>query len=284
VTSETYRRASSGSAEVEKADSKIDPDNRLVWKFPLQRLEAEPIRDALLVVAGRLDLCVGGKSFDDGKDGSNRRAAYMARGYLAYTNVMPDFLQSFDAEDGRMTCPRRNQTVTAPQALFMMNNELVEDVSGRFAERLKKEADGDVAKAITLGFRIALCRPPSDAERTKALDYVQGDPGRLTNVHWTHPLLAPLRDHPQLLEAVVAWFACDLNVNDAAARLHLHPNSLRYRLARVDEVTGRALHALPNLVDLYLALRSEARLPLEILQKAAPTSSSPPVPRPGRRS
>jgi purine catabolism regulator len=97
-------------------------------------------------------------------------------------------------------------------------------------------------------------------------------------------LLAPLRDHPQLLEAVVAWFACDLNVNDAAARLHLHPNSLRYRLARVDEVTGRALHALPNLVDLYLALRSEARLPLEILQKAAPTSSSPTVPRPGRRS
>jgi len=97
-------------------------------------------------------------------------------------------------------------------------------------------------------------------------------------------LLAPLRDHPQLLEAVVAWFACDLNVNEAAARLHLHPNSLRYRLTRVDEVTGRALHALPNLVDLYLALRSEARLPLEILQKPASMSSSPTVPRPGRRS
>jgi hypothetical protein len=108
----------------------------------------------------------------------------MARGYLAYTNAMPDFLQTFDAEDGRMTCPRRNQTVTAPQALFMMNNELVQDTSGRLAERLKKEAGGDVTKAITLGFRIALGRPPSGAERTKALDYVQGDPAQLKGLAW----------------------------------------------------------------------------------------------------
>jgi hypothetical protein len=184
VTSETYRRASSGPVEGERANARSDPDNRMLWKFPLRRLEAEPIRDALLVVAGRLDLSVGGKSFADGKDGSNRRAAYMTRGYLAYTNAMPDFLQTFDAEDGRMTCPRRNQTVTAPQALFMMNNELVEDVSGRFAERLKKEADGDVANAITLGFRIALGRPPSAAERAKALDYVKDDPARLKGLAW----------------------------------------------------------------------------------------------------
>ena len=184
VTSETYRRASSGPAERETTNSRIDPDNRLLWKFPLRRLEAEPIRDALLVVAGRLDLSVGGKSFEDGKDGSNRRAAYIARGYLAYTNAMPDFLQTFDAEDGRMSCPRRNQTVTAPQALFMMNNELMEDASSRFAERLKKEAAGDITTAITLGFRIALGRPPSDAERTKALDYVQGDPARIKGLSW----------------------------------------------------------------------------------------------------
>ena len=169
---------------MERGDSKIDPDNRLLWKFPLQRLEAEPIRDALLVVAGRLDLSVGGKSFDDGKDGSNRRAAYMARGYLTYTNVMPDFLQSFDAEDGRMTCPRRNQTVTAPQALFMMNNDLVEHVSGRIAERLKNEAGGDVSRAVILGFRIALGRPPSETERRKALDYVQDDAARIKGLAW----------------------------------------------------------------------------------------------------
>ena len=184
VTSETYRRASAGPADRERANSRIDPDNRLLWKFPLRRLEAEPIRDALLVVAGKLDLSVGGKSFEDGTAGANRRAAYMARGYLANTNAMPDYLQTFDAEDGRMSCPRRNQTVTAPQALFMMNNELVEDASGRFAERLKKESGGDVPTAITLGFRIALGRPPSSGELAKALDYVQRDPARIKGLAW----------------------------------------------------------------------------------------------------
>ena len=186
VTSETYRRASAGPADRATANRRIDPDNQLLWKFPLRRLEAEPIRDALLAVAGRLDLTVGGKSFEDGKgDGdSNRRAAYLSRGYLAYTNAMPDYLQTFDAEDGRMACPRRNLTVTAPQALFMMNNELVQDASARLAERLRKESGGELSAAVALGFRIALGRLPSDTERAGALDYVQDDPGRIKGFAW----------------------------------------------------------------------------------------------------
>ena len=184
VTSETYRRASAGPEDTERANSRLDPDNRFLWKFPLRRLEAEPIRDALLVVAGRLDLGLGGKSFEDGTAGENRRTVYMSRGYLSYTNAMPDYLQTFDAEDGRVSCPRRNQTVTAPQALFMMNNGLVEDASGRFAERLRKESGEEVTAAITLGFRIALGRPPSDSELKKALNYLQGDPTRFKGLAW----------------------------------------------------------------------------------------------------
>ena len=186
VTSDTYRRASSGPAEEESANRQIDPDNKLLWKFPLRRLEAEPIWDALLAVAGKLDLTAGGKSFEDGKgDGSsNRRAAYMSRGYLSFTNAMPDYLQTFDAEDGRMACPRRNQTVTAPQALFMMNHKLVEDVCRGFAERLAKESGGDCPGAVTLGFRIALGRPPSNSERARALDYLKGDPDRVKGFAW----------------------------------------------------------------------------------------------------
>jgi hypothetical protein len=182
VTSETYRRASAGPADLETANRRIDPDNRWLWKFPLRRLDAEPIRDALLAMADRLDLSVGGKGFEG--DTSNRRSAYMSRGYLSYTNAMPDFLQSFDAEDGRMVCPRRNQTVTAPQALFLMNNELVEDATRQFAERLRKESGGDMTAALTLGFKIALGRPPRDTERSKALEYVQGDPARIKGFAW----------------------------------------------------------------------------------------------------
>ena len=186
VTSETYRRASSGPPDRESANRRIDPEDQFLWKFPLRRLEAEPIRDALLLVAGELDLTVGGKSFEGGKTGvdSNRRAAYMSRGYLSFTNAMPDYLQTFDAEDGRMACPRRNQTVTAPQALFMMNHELVEEVCSRFAERLAKESCGDCATAVTRGFRIALGRPPSDAELARALDYLQSEPGKVKGFAW----------------------------------------------------------------------------------------------------
>lgn len=189
VTSDAYRRGSAGPAGQEAANAKIDPDNQMLWKFPLRRLEAEPIRDALLTVAGRLDLKVGGKSFEDGKgdgtgDGADRRAAYMSRGYLAYTNVMPDYLLTFDAEDGRMTCPRRNQTVTAPQALFMMNSALVDDSAGRFAARLGTESKGDLGRAVTLGFEMALGRAPSAPERTRALKCLGGDRDRLKDLAW----------------------------------------------------------------------------------------------------
>src|SRR5207244_12312913 len=118
---------------------RVDPDNQMLCKFPLRRLEAEPIRDAMLLVAGKLDLALGGKSFDAVKSetGSIRRSAYMSRGYQSFADAMPGYLQTFDAEDGRTVCPRRNQTVTAPQALWMMNNDVVENASAQFAERLK---------------------------------------------------------------------------------------------------------------------------------------------------
>jgi len=186
VTSETYRRASAGPAEHDAANHRIDPENQLLWKFPLRRLEAEPIRDAMLFGAGNLELTVGGKSFEAGKTNnpSNRRTAFMARGYQSFADALPDYLQTFDAEDGRAVCPRRNQTVTAPQALFMMNDELAESSSGGFADRLKKDSAGNLPAAVALGYRIALGRPPTDSEVAKALDYLQGDPGRVKGFAW----------------------------------------------------------------------------------------------------
>ena len=83
-----------------------------------------------------------------------------------------------------MVCPRRNPTVTAPQALFMMNNELVEDASDRLAERLRKESGGNLSAAVALAFRIALGRPPSNSERARALDYLKGDPDRVKGFAW----------------------------------------------------------------------------------------------------
>ena len=186
VTSETYRRASAGPRELEATNQRIDPGNLNYWKFPLRRLEAEAIRDSLLLVAGRLDPAVGGKSFLAGNPEMEpgRRTLYMSRGYKTYQEAMPDYLQTFDAEDGRAVCPRRNQTVTAPQALFMMNSDRTDLTSARLAERLAQDCVGDLSGAVTLTFRTTLGRPPTENERTQALAYLENDSRRIKSLAW----------------------------------------------------------------------------------------------------
>jgi hypothetical protein len=78
----------------------------------------------------------------------------------------------------------RTQTVTAPQALFLMNSDVIDRASAKFAERLKKEAGGDLAAAVNLAYRIALVRPPSPLEKNRALAYLENNPARLKNFAW----------------------------------------------------------------------------------------------------
>ena len=194
VTSDAYRRASEASPELFQASRKVDPNNALYWRFPLQRLEAEPIWDSILTAAGNLDLTVGGPSFDIGgtrgrrfgssTGATNRRAAYMIRGYSTSRDVVPTFLQAFDVDDGRAPCPLRTQTVTAPQALFLMNSDVIDQACVRFAARLRKDAGGNLHTAIDLGYRIALARIPSPAEMERSLTYLENDPARLKGFAW----------------------------------------------------------------------------------------------------
>lgn len=186
VLSDTYRRASIGPHELLEANQRVDPENRTLWRFPLRRLEAEPIRDSLLAASGKLDLRLGGKSFDGEKSGDDtrRRAAYMARGYRTYQDVMPDYLQVFDAEDGRAVCPRRTETVTAPQALYLMNHDFTQRAAGYLAEQLPRGSSVDWADAITQGFRRVLGRPPDASEQARAQQYLGGRPDRLEGLAW----------------------------------------------------------------------------------------------------
>jgi hypothetical protein len=108
----------------------------------------------------------------------------MIRGYSTNSDVTPQFLQVFDADDGRAPCPMRTQTVTAPQGLFMMNSDEIETASTKFAERLSKESAGDFTAALDLGYRLTFSRPPSPAERDKALTYIESDPARLKGFAW----------------------------------------------------------------------------------------------------
>lgn len=198
LTSNVYRLASFGDKDLMKKNLSADPSGRFLWSFRLRRLEAEPIWDSILSAAGNLDTSLGGPSFDietrvaprgrgaapasDAK--MNRRGAYIVRGFSTSREIVPNFLQSFDVDDGRAPCPVRTQTVTAPQGLFMMNSPEIEKATAMFGARLEKESAGDLNKAVDLGYRIALSRPPSPGEKDTALSHVASDPKRLKNLAW----------------------------------------------------------------------------------------------------
>jgi hypothetical protein len=200
VTSDTYKLSSQVDASRDVESINADPANVYLWHFRLQRLEAEPLWDSILSAAGDLDLSVGGPSFDIGRQAAkrdpifdnrppldrrtNRRAAYMIRGYSTNRDILPNFLQTFDVDDGRVPCPLRTQTVTAPQALFMMNSEEIEKATTLFAKRLEKESGGDLKRAVGVAYRITLARPPSVSETSRALEYLQNDPTRLKDFAW----------------------------------------------------------------------------------------------------
>lgn len=201
VTSQAYKMASDTGPEF--ADNqRIDPSNTYLWHFRLQRLEAEPIWDSIHFAAGTLDLQAGGPSFDPGEGaksrrrgsaatadptkghGKVRRAAYMTRGFSSSRDVTPNFLQSFDVDDGRAPCPMRTQTVTAPQALYLMNSAEIENATTELAARLQTEAKGDLTNAVDLAYRLTLDRPASPPEKDRAVAYLQNDPSRLKQLSW----------------------------------------------------------------------------------------------------
>ncbi len=199
VTSDVYKRSSEASEAVTVANNKIDAGNAYLWHFNLQRLEAEPIWDEILSSSGTLDLSVGGRSFDPNPQGgggggrrggqqadarTNRRGIYMVRGYSPNRDVVPNFLQAFDVDDGRIPCPMRTQTVTAPQSLFMMNNPVIEKASVKLAERVEKESAGDLNMAVDLAYKITLSRAPSASEKDGSLTFLNNDPKRLKNFSW----------------------------------------------------------------------------------------------------
>ncbi len=200
VTSDAFKSESSFDPVLFAANLKADPDNVYLWHFRLQRLEAEPIWDSIWAAAGSLNTSVGGPSFDvensarkagkkiDGvahaMQSTSRRGAYLVRGYSSQRNIVPHFLEIFDVDDGRVPCPLRTSTVTAPQALFLMNSPAIERACGQLARRLKQESGGDLEQAVNLAYRITVARSPTSLETGHALAYLDHDPSRLTNLAW----------------------------------------------------------------------------------------------------
>jgi hypothetical protein len=188
VTSATYRQ----SSDVEEnsaasAPQAVDSTNSLYWRANRRKIDAESLRDSMLLVAGKLDDRMGGPAFQDfviekpehsphyeyqlhdAEDPrSHRRSVYR---FLVRSQTQP-FMTTLDCADPSMIVDKRNETVTALQALALLNNKLVLSMSRHTALRIAAGSPDETTQIDSV-FRLALGRFPSADERESLIEYAR---------------------------------------------------------------------------------------------------------------
>ena len=210
VTSTAYRQDSRNPAAVA-----VDPDNVLMARAGVRRLDAESLRDSMLMAAGRLNPKAGGPPVTIGRDllgrvmegreeldGNGDIVKVVAAGdeglrrslYVTWRRSLPlTVLDTFDAPAMLPNCEQRGCSTVAPQSLFMLNDAFVLGNSLELAARLRRERPGDLRGQIALAWQILTSRPPTDAEAVEALAHVAEQTESLRLFHAAHP---PAQDAP----------------------------------------------------------------------------------------
>lgn len=198
LTSRTYQQSSARS----EASDRVDPENLLLSRMTLRRLDAEALRDSMLAVSGRLNSRVGGPPSamtvrSDGlimetaaADNTFRRSVYLQ---LRRTE-MPTLLSAFDYPEMQPNCHQRGTATVATQALILMNNQAVRELAAGVAQRLlaaqtptqpalaesaplseqrQLSGDSDDAEQVRGAYQIVLSRSPTPLELEEATAALQ---------------------------------------------------------------------------------------------------------------
>jgi hypothetical protein len=183
VLSSTYRQASSYDA----AFASIDADNRFLWRMNRTRLDAEAVRDSVLAAGGSLDVRMGGAGFelfrfkDDHSpvyehaavDCINDPANWRRTVYRFTVRSVPNpFLDCLDCADPNLNVPVRNTTLTALQALALLNDPFLIKQAECFAERLRRTGV-DKGGQIDAAYELAFGRLPRAWERDALAGYIR---------------------------------------------------------------------------------------------------------------
>jgi hypothetical protein len=180
LTSGTWRQG--GALLADPQGFERDPENKWLWHFPRQRLEAEMIRDGVLAVAGRLDPAMGGSLVgwkndeytpeDDVSERSRRRTLYLP----VVRDRVYDLLTLFDFANPSVGVSRRTPTVVSHQALFWMNSPWVKEQSRALASDLRSDGGLVSSDGVRLAYERVLGRPPTEAEQARSLAFLS-NPG-----------------------------------------------------------------------------------------------------------
>jgi hypothetical protein len=181
LMSATYRQASAHRPEC----AIVDADNRHLWRMNRLRLDAEEVRDAVLAVSGKLNAAMGGPGFElfrfkddhspiyDHTDlekihdpTTYRRTVYR----FSVRSVPNPFLECLDCADPNLNVPVRNTTLSALQALALLNDPFMLRQADHFADRVRRSSP-DIKQQIEAAYCLALGRPPSSSERTAFASY-----------------------------------------------------------------------------------------------------------------
>jgi hypothetical protein len=190
MTSTAYRQ----SSRRDSRGDQIDPENRLYWRKPVQRLDAEVIRDTILATSGALNQTMFGppvpvrpdvhgqiivgidKTEGDNKmpvDISLKGEEFRRSIYIQVRRSRPlAMLHVFDAPVMEVNCERRQSSTVPTQSLMLMNSQFILDQAARFAQRLQKEAGDDRTKQIARGWQLAFSRGPTVTELDEALAFL----------------------------------------------------------------------------------------------------------------
>jgi len=194
LLSNTYRQSSAepATAALKALTTEKDPENKLLWRFTRERLDAEQLRDAMLAASGKLNPAVGGPSVmvpvlpelvaglykpaqwqvtRDPKE-HNRRSIYL----ISKRNLRLPIMESFDQTDALLSCARREAATHAPQALELLNGDFANQQAEAFAERLKAEAGPNPQRQVELAYRLVTGNAPNPKETALAVAFLKNQP------------------------------------------------------------------------------------------------------------
>jgi hypothetical protein len=172
MLSATYQQSSVASSD----QLRLDPDNRWLGRMNVRRLEAEAIRDAMLVASGQLDPRLGGPA--KGDLNLPRRSLYIQ----TVRQDRGNFSTLFDAANPEQSVEKRTVSTVAPQALFLLNSPFVRTQAEHLARRLREEVKGDDGQRIDLAYRWLYGRPASVEEVRIGGEFLNGS--RETKTAW----------------------------------------------------------------------------------------------------
>jgi len=208
----------------------LDPANTLLWRMNRRRLEGEELWDSMVSIAGVLKLELYGRSIVpplskedlDGKyklkqwgnvtsdPEQYRRGIY----FLSQRNFIFPMFEAFDNPQNATSCPQRDVTTVAPQALWFLNNRTAFKQAGSFAARLVKRNGENMSNWVIDAWKLSFGRPPSDQEKQEALELLTNRSHQIKKERWTE-LSAGLEKIPVAKASALTEFCLALfNLNE----------------------------------------------------------------------